>query len=78
MRSVNAELLPCRTMVRLGGGAGIGWSETFAIADLPGKLAFYRGLRDRAGGGFARFYEPTVAALEAVGRELANAGLRVA
>ena len=54
------------------------WSETFAIADLPGKLAFYRGLRDRAGGGFARFYEPTVAALEAVGRELANAGLRVA
>ncbi len=78
MRALSAELLPCRSRVRLGGGDGIGWSETFDVSDLPGKLAFYRGLRDRASGRFARFYEPTVAALEAVERELANAGLRVA
>lgn len=60
------------------GNGGTEWGETFPVADLPGRLLFYRGLRDRSGGRFARFHEPTVAALEAVERELANAELRVA
>lgn len=49
---------------------GARWSSTFPRADLPGKLAFYRALRDRGGKGgpgpYARFYEPSVKALERV------------
>lgn len=47
------------------------WLSVFPISDLPGKLRFYRGLRDRAAkpgatGPYARFYDPTVKALERV------------
>ncbi len=42
------------------------WSHTFPIADLPQKIAHYRGLRDRDGGKYEAFYRDDVAALEAV------------
>lgn len=45
-------------------GAPPGWSERFPVEMLPGKLAFYKGLRDRKGGQFARFYAETVEQLE--------------
>lgn len=55
------------------GGDGSGWTGTYPVADLPAKLRFYRGLRDRKGGAYAAFYAPTVAALEALARQVARA-----
>jgi hypothetical protein len=42
------------------------WSHTFPVADLPQKIARYRGLRDRDGRKYEAFYRDDVAALEAV------------
>jgi hypothetical protein len=56
---------------------GVRWSQVFAVAELPGKLRFYRGLAERGGKGkgllgpFARHYAVTIAALEQVSREVA-------
>lgn len=52
------------------------WSGRFPISDLPTQIQFYRGLRDRGArrpgepGPYARHYQPTVAALEALWREI--------
>lgn len=57
-----------RSTVTMRGKSG--WRHTFPASELPAKLAFYRGLRDRGGrvkgepGPYARHYEPTVTALE--------------
>ena len=47
-----------------------GWSSTFPVEELDRWLAFYRDLQNRAHGKFAKFYGPTVAALERVRIEL--------
>lgn len=49
---------------------GVTWRGRYAAADLPRVLRFYRGLRDRHGGAFARFHQPTVSALETLQAEL--------
>lgn len=49
------------------------WSGTFPIDALPRQLRFYRGLRDRKGGAYRQFYEPTVRALERFATGLDNA-----
>lgn len=69
MRPVIAELSPCASLVIMMDG---NWCQTFPAGELPGKLRFYRGLRDRAGGRFAKHYAPAVAALETVEAELAH------
>ena len=66
-----ATLSADRAAVTLQGDSG--WSEIFPVTDLPAKLAFYRTLRDRgakggAPGTYARFYEPSVKALERVAK----------
>lgn len=61
-----ATLTPCRGRVRLCTGS---WSDTFPVDQLPRWLAFYRRMRDRNRGRYARFYAPTVEALEAVQAE---------
>lgn len=54
------------------------WSGRFPIADLPAQLRFYCGLRDRGArkpgepGPYAEHYRPTVAALEALARQMAG------
>ena len=40
------------------------WSGTYRTDDLPVKLKFYRQLRDRKNGAYAKHYAPTVRALE--------------
>ena len=41
------------------------WSETLTHDQIPGRLALYRKLRNRGGvGKYAKFYDPTIAALE--------------
>lgn len=47
-----------------------GWSGSFPISDLRSQIAFYRGLRDRKGGRYAAYYQPTVAALEALSDQI--------
>ncbi len=47
-----------------------GWSGSFPLSRLPSQIAFYRGLRDRKGGKYAAFYQPTLAALEALSDEI--------
>jgi len=42
------------------------WSTVFPVSELPSQIGFYRGLRDRAGGRYARFYASTVSNLEAI------------
>ena len=49
------------------------WSCVFPIDALPRQLRFYRSLRDRRGGAYRQFYEPTVLALEQFARDLDNA-----
>lgn len=50
------------------------WSMTIPAADLPKWLRFYRGMWERGGKGkgqpgpYARFYEPSVKALERVAK----------
>ena len=39
------------------------WSETIPVAQLPQRIAFYEGLRDRKNGAYAETYAPTVTAL---------------
>ncbi|MBO4169132.1 hypothetical protein [Cereibacter azotoformans] len=46
------------------------WSASAPLACLPGWIKLYRHLRDRGGGGFRRFYEADVQALEAAQREV--------
>lgn len=50
-----------RQIIKLVSGA---WSETITPDLLPGRLALYRGLRDRAKGKYSQFYAPMVEALE--------------
>ena len=40
------------------------WSGTYPLDALPRQLKFYRHLRDRKNGAYAKHYEPTVRALE--------------
>lgn len=47
-----------------------GWSGSFPLSRLPSQIAFYRGLRDRKGSKYAAFYQPTLAALEALSDEI--------
>lgn len=42
------------------------WGEAFPADRIGDKLKFYRGLRDRANGRYAKFYEPAVKCLERV------------
>ncbi|HMT45533.1 MAG TPA: hypothetical protein PKE59_00300 [Novosphingobium sp.] len=49
---------------------GVSWSGVYPVSELPAQLRFYRGLRDRKGGAYAAFYQPTVASLEALAREI--------
>lgn len=49
------------------------WAGTFPIDALTRQLRFYRSLRDRKGGAYRQFYEPTVLALERFARDLDNA-----
>ncbi|MGP3699226.1 hypothetical protein [Rhodobacter sp. NSM] len=46
------------------------WSASAPLACLPGWITLYRGLRDRSGGRFRRFYERDVQALEAAREEV--------
>lgn len=46
------------------------WSGVYPVDQLAAQIAFYTGLRDRKGGRYAAFYEGTVAALEALARDL--------
>lgn len=46
------------------------WSETITQDQLPGRIKFYTGLRDRHNGRYAKFYRETVAGLERVAREI--------
>lgn len=57
--------------VILGGETPVDWTARFPVTELPAQLRFYRHLRDRKDGRYARFHAPTVAALEAVARDLA-------
>jgi hypothetical protein len=50
------------------------WAERILPAQLPGRLAFYRALRDRARGQYATHYALTVAGLEAAQRQIAGGG----
>ena len=50
--------------------AGPNWRETCPVSDLPGRLALYRGLRDRRDGAYAHHYAKTVRALEGVQHRL--------
>lgn len=43
---------------------GVIWRGRYPVSELPRQLRFYRGLRDRQGGAFARFHQPAVDALE--------------
>lgn len=49
------------------------WQGTFPVENLPAQLAFYRRMRDRKGGRYAAFYQPTLDALEALAREIGPA-----
>ena len=40
------------------------WSETIPVSQLPDRIRFYEGLRDRKGGAYAETYAPTVTALK--------------
>lgn len=66
-----ASLSEDRKTVHLKGDL---WSGSFPVKELRHQLDFYRGLRDRKGGKYAGFYQWTVASLEAVGRQLREAG----
>lgn len=47
-----------------------GWAGSFPLSRLPSQIAFYRRLRDRKGGKYAAFYQPTLAALEALAEDI--------
>lgn len=69
-----AALSPDRQTVTLSGPT---WAETFPVSGLPAQLRFYRGLWARGGkakgqpGPHAAHFTGTIAALEAVAREVA-------
>lgn len=67
----DAQILDCGERFRLDVG---GWSGQYPVADLARWAAFYRRLRDRREGRYARFYAPTVEALEALRRQIKAAG----
>lgn len=69
-----ARLSEDGSTVILGGETAGDWEGRFPVSALAAQLRFYRGLRDRKGGHYAAFYSPTVAALEAVARDLARKG----
>lgn len=62
----SAELLEDGLTVRLSRG---GWSETFPIAQLPSRLAFYTKLAGPMSPS-ARFYAPTLDALEVLSAKI--------
>lgn len=64
---MKATLANDDTEVRLVGQA---WRETFPVRALGGRIALYRGLRDRQGGKYRKTYAETVEALEAVQRQI--------
>ena len=49
------------------------WGHEIAVADYPRWLAFFRALRDRDKGRYARFYAQTVEALEAIAAKVREA-----
>jgi hypothetical protein len=67
--TATARLSEDRSRFTLAAG---GWSGTFPVDQLDAQLSFYRGLRDRKGGRYAAFYEPTVVALEALATDLGS------
>lgn len=54
--------------VRMTGRLWVG--EAFPFYRLPSRIAFYRRMRDRAGGRYRDHYAPVVAALEAAQSEI--------
>jgi len=64
---MKARLSPMRDHVEIEGHL---WSDRFPVAALPAWIRFYRLLADRRGGAYRAIYAPTVAALDAVAREL--------
>ena len=58
------------------------WSMTIPVADLPKWQRFYRGMWERGGKGkgqpgpYARFYEPSVKALERVEKIMKAMGVQ--
>jgi len=46
------------------------WSGTYRLDALPRQLNFYRNLRDRKKGAYAKHYELTVRALEEFARKV--------
>ena len=68
---MTATLSEDRAAVHLRKGL---WSIEFPIEQLPKWLRFYRELRDRRSGQFARFYAADVGVLEAVEKELRDGG----
>lgn len=73
MREVTAELEPGGGMVSLAikrGGAGVDWRGRFPVEHLAGEIAFYKALADRRGGMVRDVYQPVIAALEAVQKEV--------
>ncbi|NEX45200.1 hypothetical protein [Pseudotabrizicola algicola] len=70
---MTAALSPDRQTVTLRGPS---WSRVFPAAQIAAQLRFYRGLSERGGKGkghpgpHARHYAPTIAALDAVAREV--------
>ena len=60
MSSLRATITPDGQNVHLSGRL---WSETFPVSQLPDRIRFYEGLRDRKGGVHAQHYAPTVKAL---------------
>lgn len=66
------RLSPDRRSFTIGNGNGGGWSGTYPVEDLANQLRFYRGLRDRKNGAYAKHYEETVRGLEALAEEVAR------
>ena len=57
---LRATITPDGSHVHLTGRI---WSETFPVSQLPDRITFYEGLRDRKGGVHAQHYAPTVKSL---------------
>lgn len=51
-----------------------GWHGEFPVEELPRWIAFYRHHRDRLQGRYAHYYAEDVKALEALVRQLEEAG----
>lgn len=64
---MTARLTPCRLFVEIEGRL---WSDRFPVARLDAWRAFYRRLIERKGAPSTDRYRETLAALDAVARDL--------